>query len=106
MSTNQRRLTLRVRDLLAQRAALKTALVRTVSRADHPTARLTKPAREPRTGRGPYVTMRVGGGLDGVVTLTATAAPHVVLVEATWGDRYPRESISATRIGEGRTPTD
>jgi hypothetical protein len=66
--------------------------------------------------------MCVGGRLNGVVTLTATTDPQVVLVEATWGESYARESISVTRAGErdalttanawtdqlvdGRTPTD
>lgn len=44
---------------------------------------------------GRYATARIGGGVGGVVTLTATATQRVV-VAASWGDR----SISVTRESE------
>jgi len=47
------------------------------------------------TGTGHDVTARVGGIAGGVVTLTATATPRVV-VAASWGDR----TISVTRMSE------
>jgi hypothetical protein len=44
--------------------------------------------------------MRIGGSLDGVVTSTASAKPNVVVVEAVWGDRYARKSVSVERVGQ------
>jgi hypothetical protein len=49
---------------------------------------------ETRTA-GRYASARVGGIARGVVTLTATTTPRVV-VAASWGDR----SISVTRMSE------
>jgi len=67
--------------------------------------RLRHPARLLAAGRsrrpqetrtsGRYATARIGGSAGGVVTLTATGTPHVV-VAASWGDR----SISVTRMSE------
>lgn len=55
-----------------------------------------RPCRAPKTTPpGPQVVARVGGRPGGVVTLTATATPPVVVV-ATWGDRR----ISVTRASE------
>ena len=45
------------------------------------------------------VTIHVGGPLDGVVTVTASAAARV-LVEATWGSGERRDRISLTQPGE------
>ena len=44
---------------------------------------------------GAYVTIRAGGPLDGVVTLTVASGG--VVVEATWGSRYARTTLSAER---------
>ncbi len=60
----------------------------------------TQPSGRPRTSPEPYVTINVDGPLQGIVTLTATDSPRVV-VEATWGDPHNRDRISLTRSGEG-----
>ncbi|HEY2596373.1 MAG TPA: hypothetical protein VGK33_20975 [Chloroflexota bacterium] len=46
----------------------------------------------------PYVAIRAGGPLDGIVTLTATGAEGHVSVSASWGGPYSRASISAERV--------
>jgi len=51
---------------------------------------------------GPYVTIRTGGPLGGLVTLTAVRPEGRVIVEATWGTPHARSSITAERIGHGR----
>ena len=52
-----------------------------------------------RTPPGPYVTISVGGPLDGIVTLTSRS-PRVV-VEARWGGGDDaRDGMSLTRSGE------
>ena len=56
-----------------------------------------RPAAQ-RTPPGPYVTINVGGPLDGIVTLTSR--PPRVVVEATWSGDYERDGISLTRSGE------
>jgi hypothetical protein len=48
---------------------------------------------------GPYVTIRAGGPLDGVATLTATGVVGRVTVEATWGTPHLRSSVTAERVG-------
>jgi hypothetical protein len=49
---------------------------------------------------GPYVTIRVGGSLDAIVTLTAKTPPSV-LVQATWADGGgARGAISVIRPSE------
>jgi hypothetical protein len=48
---------------------------------------------------GPYVTIRAGGPLDGLVTLTATGSDGRVIVEASWGMPHLRSSATAERVG-------
>ena len=48
----------------------------------------------------PYITIRAGGPLQGVLTMTAIDPPLVV-VEACWDGLDGRARISATRLGEG-----
>jgi len=48
---------------------------------------------------GPYVTIRTGGPLDGLVTITATGSEGRVIVEASWGIPYQRSTVTAERIG-------
>jgi hypothetical protein len=48
---------------------------------------------------GPYVTIRPGGPLDGLVTLTATGSDGRVIVEASWGVPQRRSSATAERVG-------
>ena len=65
------------------------------SRFRHPATSLA--TGRPRETRSPgrYASAHVGGIAHGVVTLTATSTPQVV-VAASWGDR----SISVTRMSE------
>jgi hypothetical protein len=84
VSTSERRIALRVRALLGERRGRDA--VGAVATAT------------PR-GRAQDITIRVGGPLDGTVTLTATDSPRIV-VEARWGRRNHREHISLTRLGE------
>jgi len=96
MSTTERhhRLAFRVRSLLGDRrkrdarSALRGAALRHGCR---PAARRTPPE--------PYVTITVGGPLNGIVALTASDAPRAV-VEAIWGG-YNWHGISLTRPSEG-----
>jgi len=94
MSTAQRRLTLRFRSLLGEhrRRRGRSARVSPGFIGEHFPSQQTVPA-------GPYVTISVGGPLDGIVTLTATDSGRVV-VDATWRGSSARHHISLTRPGE------
>jgi hypothetical protein len=48
---------------------------------------------------GPYLTIRTGGPLDGLVTITATGSEGRVTIEATWGVPHLRSSVTAERVG-------
>jgi hypothetical protein len=48
---------------------------------------------------GPYVTIRAGGPLDGLVTITATGSEGRVMVEASWGSAHSRASMWSERVG-------
>jgi len=94
-TTAHHRLTLRVRALLGERrnddarSALRNGAI---PRATGPVAQRIPP--------GPYVTINVGGPLNGIVTLTTTRS-HRVVVEAAWGGPSNRDRVSLTRPGEG-----
>jgi hypothetical protein len=47
----------------------------------------------------PYLTIRTGGPLDGLVTITATGPDGRVTVAATWGLPHSRRSVVAERVG-------
>ena len=47
---------------------------------------------------GPYMTIQVGGPLDGVVALTADVAAHEVSVVSRWGAGTMRHEQNATRL--------
>jgi hypothetical protein len=49
-------------------------------------------------GPGPYMTIQVGGPLDGVVMLTADAAAQTVSVVSRWGDGTTRREQSAVGL--------
>lgn len=63
------------------------------------------PAAQLEGASTPYITMRVGGPLDGVVTMTATGTAGLVRIEAAWGDCQARERLRLTRIGEREART-
>ena len=48
---------------------------------------------------GPYLTIRTGGPLDGLVTLTATGHDGRVIVGASWGVPHLRSTATAERVG-------
>lgn len=50
---------------------------------------------------GPYVRIKTGGPLDGLVTLTATQSEGRVIVEASWGVPHLRTAITTERVGHG-----
>lgn len=85
-----RRETLRVRSLLGGRRGRD-------ARSPHRTA-AELAARKQTPLLGPYVTIRVGGPLNGIVNLTASDSGHV-LVEAVWGGRQ-RNRIALAQPGE------
>jgi hypothetical protein len=79
ISTSKQRLTHPVQSLLRERRARSAVRIAAIP--------------------GPYVTIQVGGPLDGIVTLTATDSPRVI-VGATWSGRHDRDRMSLTRPGE------
>lgn len=99
--SSPRRVSSRVRNVLAHRSSLLTGHAGADLR-DHPSRRpsasaaATRPAPiEPRR----YVTTRVGGTLGGVVTLSETDGQEV-RVQASWGERDSLESVSVTHASE------
>jgi hypothetical protein len=65
---------------------------------------VTEPSERPleaweTSAGGPYVTIRTGGPLDGLVTITATGSEGRVTIQATRGLRHSCVSIVAERVG-------
>ena len=89
--SSERRLAFRVRGLLALRQGPGP-------RSRAPATVLTSPGAG-RPEPSSSATIRVGGPLDGVVTITAMDSPRVV-VEAAWGGGDRRDRISVTRPSE------
>jgi hypothetical protein len=62
-----------------------------------------RPERPPEawetSATGPYVTIRPGGPLNGLVTITATGSEGRVTVEASWAVPHLHSSVSAERVG-------
>jgi len=48
---------------------------------------------------GAYVSIRAGGPLAGLVTITATGVGGRVTIEASWGVPHLRSSVTAERVG-------
>jgi hypothetical protein len=101
MSSPTRRVSRRVREVLAHRPSIRighAGRARGDRRSRRPSAigSIARPAPiEPRC----YVTIRVGGALAGVVTLSETGGREV-RVQASWGAQDSRESVSATHRTE------
>lgn len=92
MTTTERRLTRRVRSLLGERR--HRDVLSPVA------ARIAKAAARGRTrSAGPYVTLSVGGPLNGTVTLTATESGRV-RVAAAWRAADEPSCIALTRSAE------
>jgi hypothetical protein len=67
-----------------------------------PTERLpqeTPPQAWESSAPGPYVTIRTGGPLNGLVTLIATGSEGRITVEASWGVPHLRTTATAERVG-------
>jgi hypothetical protein len=65
---------------------------------------VTKPSERPLEAwetsvPGPYLTIRTGGPLGGLVTITATGSEGRVTVYASWGVPHLRSSVTAERVG-------